>query len=136
MLILERKIKMLFSKKKKDSKVTLMHYEGLQGFRQDFPCEAETDDTCIIFINENNGTAKLPYSQIQTIDYMQEVYFMGKYHNNPVSTAKMGVKWFSVVSYTSSSGENKYLAFWSVDSTGRKFFDEIRSKISSGSITL
>lgn len=136
MLISERKIKMLFSKKKKDSRITLMHYEGLQGFRQDFPCKAETDDTCIIFTNENNGTAKLPYSQIQTIDYMQEVHFMGKYHNNPISTAKMGVKWFSVVSYISSSGENKYLAFWSVDSTGRKFFDEVRTKISSGSITL
>ena len=129
-------IEMLFSKKKKDSRTTLMHYEGLQGFRQDFPCKLDVDDSAIIFCNENNVTIKLPFSQIQSIDFLPEVNFMGKYHNNPTSTAKAGMKWFSVVSYTSSSGESKYLAFWASDSTGKNFFDGIRSKISSGTITL
>ena len=126
----------MFGKKKNDGKVTLMHYEGLQGFRQDFPCKAELDASSIIFTNEVSGTVKLPFTQIQSIDYMPELNFMGKYHNNPTTTAKAGMKWFSVVNYTSSSGESKYLAFWSVDSTGRKFFDEVRKKTASGSVTL
>ena len=39
----------MFGKKKNNGKVTLMHYEGLQGFRQDFPCKLDVDDSAIIF---------------------------------------------------------------------------------------
>lgn len=127
---------MLFSKKNKDDKTTLMHYEGLPGFRQDFPCKAEVKESCIIFTNENGSTISLPLNQIQSIDYMPELNFMGKYHNNPITTAKVGVKWFSVISYISSTGESKYLAFWSVDSKGRKFFDTVRNDILPDSTTL
>ena len=126
----------MFGKKKNNGKVTLMHYEGLQGFREDFPCKLDVDDSAIIFCNENNATIKLPFNQIQSIDYLPELNFMGKYHNNPTTTAKAGTKWFSVVTYISSSGESKYLAFWSVDSTGRKFFEEVRNRTASGTITL
>ena len=128
---------MFFKKKESNKPTVLMHYEGLQGFKQDFPCKVSKNETSIMFENENGGTAKLSFEQITSIDYMPETNFMGKYHNNPVSTSKTGaVKWFSVVNYVSSAHENKYLAFWSVDSTGRKFFEPIEKCISSGAINL
>lgn len=68
--------------------------------------------------------------QIRSIDYMPETNFVGKYHNNPISTSKSGaVKWFFVVNYISSAQEKKYLAFWNVDSKGRKFFEDITLKL-------
>lgn len=128
---------MFFKKKDSNKPTVLMHYEGLQGFKQDFPCKASADEMFVMFENENGGIAKLPFEQITSIDYMPETNFMGKYHNNPVSTSKTGaVKWFSVVNYVSSTQENKYLAFWSVDSKGRKFFEEIGTKIASNKTTI
>ena len=124
----------MFGKKNKD--VVLMHYEGLQGFKQDFPCNVKLDEEAVVFSNSNGGSAKLAISQIQSLDSMPEVNFMGKYHNNPVSTARMGVKWFYVINYVSSSGEAKYIAFWGTDSATRKFYDELNSKVSSGTISL
>lgn len=123
---------MFFKKKDSNKPTVLMHYEGLQGFKQDFPCKAFADEIFVMFENENGGIAKLSFEQITSIDYMPETNFMGKYHNNAVSTSKTAsVKWFSVVNYVSSAQENKYLAFWSVDSKGRKFFEEISTKIAS-----
>ena len=123
---------MFFKKKDSNKPTVLMHYEGLQGFKQDFPCKASKDEISIIFENENGGTAKLSFEQITSIDYLPETNFMGKYHNNPISTSKTGaVKWFSVVNYVSSTQENKHLAFWSVDSTGRKFFEDISTKVNN-----
>ena len=123
---------MFFKKKDSNKPTVLMHYEGLQGFKQDFPCKASADENFVMFENENGGIAKLSFDQITSIDYMPETNFMGKYHNNAVSTSKTAsVKWFSVVNYVASTQENKYLAFWSVDGKGRKFFEEINSKITS-----
>lgn len=128
---------MFFKKKASNKPTVLMHYEGLQGFRQDFPCKAKIDGRTIVFENEKGGIAKLPFDQIISVDYLQEIHFMGKYHNNPVATAKSGaVKWFSIVNYKSSSNEIKYLAFWSVDSTGRNFFDKVNEEAASVVIDL
>ena len=128
---------MFFKKKGLNKSTVMMHYEGLQGFKQDFPCKAFTDEFSVIFENENGGTAKLSFEQITSIDYMSETNFMGKYHNNPLSTSKSGaIKWFSVVNYVSFSQENKYLAFWSVDSKTRKFFEDINAKVSSKTTVL
>lgn len=124
----------MFGKKKKD--LVLMHYEGLQGFKQDFPCNVKLDDEAVVFTNNNGGSAKLPLTQIQSLDSLPEVNFMGKHHNNPVSTAKMGVKWFYIINYTSSSGESKYIALWGTNSEARKFYDELNVQVSSGEVTL
>ena len=134
---IQRRMNMFFKKKNSSKPMVLMHYEGLLGFKQDFPCKASADEMSVIFENENGGTAKLFFEQITSIDYMPETNFMGKYHNNPISTSKSGaVKWFSVVNYVSSSQENKYLAFWDVDSKGRKFFEDIMAKIPNKEIIL
>lgn len=128
---------MFFKKKESNKPTVLMHYEGLQGFKQDFPCKASADENFVMFENENGGIAKLSFEQITSIDYMPETNFMGKYHNNPVSTSKTNaVKWFSIVNYISSAQESKYIAFWSVDSKGRKFFEEISTKINNRMVVL
>lgn len=112
---------MLFGKKKTENiplgkqkgLQVIMHYEGLPGFQQDFPCYIEPTENAMIFYNSNNNKIKLPYAQLRTIDFVREEQFMGKYHNNPVKTGKgPGQKWFYVLTYTSSSGEEKYIALW------------------------
>lgn len=121
---------MFFSKKDKNTnEMNIMHYEGLQGFRQDFPCVARLDEESIIFENKEGFSVGLAYNKLQSVEYMPEQNFMGKYHNNPVSTAKMGVKWFYVIHYISSSGEAKYIAFWGVDTKTSKFFDALKAKV-------
>lgn len=124
-----------FFKKKEKLQFKLMHYEGLKSFMQDFPCEAELDVDGVVFTSGNN-TARLKFEQLICVDYMKEIHFMGKYHNNPVSTAKSGVKWFSVITYKSSDGQTKYLAFWSVSSDGFDFIEKIKSKIPAMEINL
>ena len=126
----------MFFKKKDINEVVLMHYEGLIGFKQDFHCKAFIEDENILFKNDTTDI-KLAYNQIDSIDYMPEMNFMGKYHNNPVNTSKTNaVKWFSVISYTSLSGEVNYIAFWSVDSKGRKFFEKVEQSIPHKEVVL
>ena len=126
----------MFFKKKDINEVVLMHYEGLIGFKQDFPCKAFIEDENVLFKNDTTDI-RLSYNQINNIDYMPETNFMGKYHNNPVNTSKTNaVKWFSVITYTSSSGETKYIAFWSVDSKGRKFFEKLEQNIPHKKVVL
>lgn len=123
---------MLFSKKAKNpSEMNIIHYEGLQGFRQDFPCTVKLDDEVLTFSNKEGFTISLAYSKLQSIDFMPEPNYMSKYHNNYVSTAKTkaAVKWFYVINYISSSGEAKHIAFWGVDLKTSKFFDEIKTKV-------
>ncbi|MBQ8683700.1 MAG: hypothetical protein IJ518_04195 [Clostridia bacterium] len=126
----------MFFKKKDINEVVLMHYEGLIGFKQDFPCKAFIEDENVLFKNDTTDI-RLSYNQINNIDYMPETNFMGKYHNNPVNTSETNaVKWFSVITYTSSSGETKYIAFWSVDSKGRKFFEKVEQNIPHKKVVL
>ena len=126
----------MFFKKKDINEVVLMHYEGLTGFKQDYPCKVFVDAANIIFINDTTEI-RLAFNQINNIDYLPEINFMDKYHNNPVNTSKTtAIKWFSVISYTNSSGEEKYIAFWSVDGKGRKFFEKVEQNIPHKEIVL
>ena len=42
----------MFFKKKDINEVVLMHYEGLIGFKQDFPCKAFIEDENVLFKND------------------------------------------------------------------------------------
>lgn len=119
---------MLFSKKNKGA--SIIHYEGLQGFKQDIACNVILNDDAVVFTNAQGSSASLKYNQIQSLDFLSEVQFMGQYHNNPVSTARVGAKWFGVIKYISSTGDNRYLAFWCVDSKIRNLFKDIEPKLS------
>ncbi len=128
---------MLFSKKKTDSPVVLMHYEGLRGFSQDFPCEVSLENENVIFKNKKpEVVVTLPIKQIQSIDFLPETNFMGQYHNTTATTAKMGTKFFHVIKYTSSDGEAKIVALWDVGSKGKALMDAVKEKITPSSYTL
>lgn len=126
----------MFFKKKVVNEFVLMHYEGLSGFKQDFPCKIFIEDTTILFENDNINI-KLSFNQINGVDYLPEMNFMSKYHNNPVNTSKTNaVKWFSVIHYTNSVNEGKYIAFWSIDGKGRKLLKKVEQNISHKEIIL
>ncbi len=112
----------LFKKKSADDGFVVNHYEGLPSFKQDFPCNMKVVDGAVVFSNNGGSTASLNAEQITNIDWLREDMFMGKYHNNPVNTGKAGAtKWFAVINYKSSSGEEKYIAFWSLNSKAKDF---------------
>ena len=140
---------MLFGKKKVKKEPlgkqrglqVIMHYEGLPGFQQDFPCYIEPTENAVVFYNQNDDEVKLPYSQLKNVDLVKEEWFMGKYHNNPIKTGKgPGQKWFYVLAYTSSLGEEKYIALWFMGEIKiHKMMDIIKEKLSekpAQSITL
>lgn len=128
---------MLFSKKKTDSPVVLIHYEGLRGFSQDFPCEVSLENENIIFRNKKPIVmVTLPIKQILSIDFMPETNFMGMYHNTTATTAKMGAKFFYVIKYTSADGEFKFIALWDVGNKAKTLMDAIREKITPSNYML
>lgn len=118
----------MFGRKKNVNTMTMIHYEGLSGFQQDFPCTVTLEDDYLVFQNKDGNTAKLPYDRILTLDAMSEQHFMAKYHNDKAKT-KRGTVWFRIITYTSSAGEEKYIALWNVDVKGIKFFDQLTERI-------
>ena len=117
-------------KKKDESSVTAMHYEGIPGFQQDFPCQLSVQEDVLVF-NQNGSIVKLPISKINGSEWLMETQYMGKYHNNPVSTAKIktAMKWFYVIHY-----EDKFISLWALNSKVKDFVDKI--KPSASEITL
>lgn len=119
----------MFSFKKKEIKsTTMIHYEGLPKFRQDFPCTVTLEKDAVVFAEKDGCTVKLPYCQILKVDAMTEVNFMMKYHNDKAKTKK-GTVWFRVITYTGSAGNEAYIALWSVDVKTAKFFEQLEARI-------
>jgi hypothetical protein len=105
----------MFGKKKESNQLTVMYYEGLQGFIQDFPCTIIFEDEAIIIRKTKPDlTVKLPINQVISIDAMPEQNFLVQYHNTTGTTSKAGTKFYYVIKYTSSAGEPKHIAFWDV----------------------
>lgn len=129
---------MFFSRKKsKSDGIVISHYEGLPGFRQDFPCNVKVSDDILVFSNNEGKIVNLPIAQIQSIDTMvRERNFMARYHGNAITTSKGPEKLYYVITYTSSSGATAYLAFWDTyNSKTNKFFESIPVP-QGGAITL
>lgn len=118
----------MFGRKKKElNSFHMMHYEGLPGFKQDFACTIALKDDCVAFEQQNN-VVKLPYAQIVKVDAMPEINFMAKYHANGVQTKK-GTVWFRVITYTNSTGEERYIALWDISFKTVKFFEQLETRI-------
>ena len=110
--------------KKKDSIIKVMHYEGLDGFIQDYPCTIEIkDDIFEIKRIKPETTVNLSITQIKKIETMEESRFMVKYHNNDATTDKVMKKYYLVITYTSKNNEEKYIAFWCTIFEYNKFLD-------------
>lgn len=110
--------------KKKDSIIKVMHYEGLDGFIQDYPCTIEIKDNIFeIKRIKPETTVNLSITQIKKIETMEEPRFMMKYHNNDGTTDKGMKKYYLVITYISKNNEEKYIAFWGTIFEYNKFLD-------------
>lgn len=109
----------MFGKKKNKNTVKLMHYEGLVGFSQDYPCTVSMIENVLTISKiKPDLTVTLKKEQVNSIDVIPEENFMARYHGHANTTSKMGKKWYYVFSYVSSSGEQKYVAFWNMGGYG------------------
>ncbi|WP_308652275.1 hypothetical protein [uncultured Anaerococcus sp.] len=99
---------MLF-RKKKNSPIKVMHYEGIPNFSTDYPCEIEIEDgNFIIKRLKPETTVTLPLERINSFTAMEENRFMVKYHQAAAQTSKSKVgKYYLVVNYDKGT-----LVFW------------------------
>ena len=118
----------MFGKNK--DQVTMMHYEGLNGFQQDMPCSLVLTDNALTFTKiKPDLTATLQLSQIKSLEFLPEVNFLTQYHNTGIPTAKMGQKFYWVIKYTTSSGESNHVALWDVGNKSGKLMEALKAKI-------
>lgn len=115
-------------KKKQINSIVMIHYEGLPSFKQDFSCTVTLEENHIVFAGADGSSIRLLYNQITKIDAMPEVNFMMKYHNDKAETKK-GTVWFRVITYTSSDGEERYIALWNVGTKTIKFFSQLEELV-------
>lgn len=112
---------MLFKKKPKG--LSVMHYEGIPGFNQDAPCFINIGDDAVVFNATAGASVTLPITKIEYIDIMPEANYMLKYHNANTSSAKVGVKWYAVITYATES-ESKHIVVWYMEvKTGNALYD-------------
>lgn len=96
--------------KKKESGMSVMHYEGIEGFATDYPCKIEIKgDVFEIRRIKPETTVTLPMNRIKSFSAMEEEKFMLKCHGQAKNTSKMkGVKkYYLIVDY-----DKGMLAFW------------------------
>lgn len=96
--------------KKKESGMSVMHYEGIEGFATDYPCKIEIKgDVFEIRRIKPETTVTLPMNRIKSFSAMEEEKFMLKYYGQAKNTSKMkGVKkYYLIVDY-----DKCMLAFW------------------------
>lgn len=98
---------MLFKKKNKIIKV--IHYDGLKGFNQNYPCTIENkDDIFEIKKIKPEMIVKLPKSKIIKIDSLRDNEFMQKYiHSNGTNN----MKYYLIITYKTDN-EEKEIIFW------------------------
>lgn len=111
--------------KNKEIRIRVMHYEGIDSFIQNAPCEMQiTDDNFIIKKIKPEVTVTLPINKIIKCEYLSEYDFLTKYHNCSPESSKGNIpKSFLVITYTAKDGNIKYLAFWAVPPQSMKFID-------------
>ena len=125
---------MLFKKKQKG--FSLIHYAGLPGFQQDMPCFMDVGDEAVVFSTIAGASITLPLTKIECVEIMPETNYMLKYHNTNTSTAKVGVKWYAVITY-SSEGGSKHIAVWYTEVKTGKALYALQSRCTcSGSVVL
>lgn len=87
---------MFFRKKKK---IIGMHYEGIDKYPMDIPCELDLiDDGLMIKRIKPEEEMLIPTDNIKGIEVLQEKRFMQKYYGNAVKTSKGKQElWFIVI---------------------------------------
>lgn len=115
---------MLF-KKKNSNIIKAMHYEGLEGFNQDYPCTIEEkEDVFEIRKIKPEMIVTLPKNKIIKIDSLKDNEFMQKYKNT-IGTNKR--KFYLVITYKSNEGIEKNIILWGTASEAIEF-DNLKMK--------
>lgn len=110
--------------KKKNNVIKVCHYEGLENFMQNYPCEIQIKENIFeIKRIKPETTVTLEMERIIKFDTMSEEQFMSKYHNCSIDGKSKSPKTFLVVTYKAKDGTVKYLAFWGVLFDGMKLID-------------
>lgn len=120
--------------KKKETVIHVMHFEGISGFSQDYPCTIGTDEMNLIVKKiKPDATVTLPLSRITSCDTMTEKDFMLKYHGQATTTSKTkGIdKYYLIVNYDKGK-----LVFWGTSTEYRFFIDMQHKYQMSGTYTL
>lgn len=98
---------MLF-RKKKESGIKVMHYEGISSFATDYPCTLEIKDNQLIITRiKPETTVTLPFNRINSFTAMEEKKFMQEYHGHATTTSKFGNKYYLIINYDKGT-----LVFW------------------------
>ena len=109
---------MIFKKKNKNI-IRVVHYDGLKGFNQDYPCTIEEkEDVFEIKKIKPEMTVTLPKNKIVKIDYLRDNEFMQKYHNTLGTNDK---KHYLVIIYNSDENSEKQIVFWGTSLEAIKF---------------
>lgn len=122
----------MFGKKKTNS-IPVMHYEGIDGFAEDYPVQIELkDDVFEIKRIKPETLVTLPVERIKSFAAMEEERFMVKFHGEAKNTSKMkGVKkYYLVVQY-----DKGMLAFWGTAKEYGKFI-EMQNKTQEAPVTI
>ncbi len=109
----------MFKKNKKEI-FKIIHFEGINEFMQNAPCEIEVkEDIFEIRNNISKVIVTLPKNRIQKLDFLLEKDFMQKYHNCNSENNKIP-KYYFVITYINKNNESKYIAFWTTSIDGLK----------------
>lgn len=107
--------------KNKNVIISVLHYEGIEGFASDYPCTLEIkNDVLIIKRIQPKTTVTLPLRRIKAFSAMEEKNYMLKYHGQAITTSKAkGInKYYLVVDY-----DKGFLAFWGTSKEYGNFID-------------
>lgn len=108
--------------RKKQKGYSVIHYEGLPGFGQDMPCFMDIGEESIVFATTAGASVTLPVAKIECVDIMPEANYMLKYHNSNTTTAKVGVKWYAVITCAAEGGR-KHIDIWYMEmKTGKALY--------------
>lgn len=104
--------------KEKNKIIKVIHYAGLIGFNQDYPCTIEIKDEVFeIKKIKPEMIVKLPKSKIVKIDSLKENEFMQKY-NHTKGTNNM--KYYLVITYKNDT-ETKEIILWGTSKEAIQF---------------
>lgn len=109
---------MIFKKKNKNI-IKVVHYDGLRGFNQDYPCTIEEkDDSFEIKKIKPEMVVTLPKNKIVSIDSLNDNEFMQKYHNTIGTNDK---KYYLIITYNSDENAENQIIFWGTSFEAIKF---------------
>lgn len=120
--------------RKKETGITVQHYEGIAEFATDYPCKLELNaENLIIKRIKPETTVTLPVDRIKSFSAMEEEKFMVKYHGEAKNTSKMKNvrKYYLVIEY-----DKGRLAFWGTAKEYGKFLELQNNQSSPSSIQL